>query len=210
MTEFSTTEPEDDSVANSPSRDSIVTIPNAICAFRLLGAISLFGFALTNNPRLFAGLYTILSLSDWIDGKLARWLNQRSVFGARFDSIADTVMFSSLLFGIAWLRTDVLRDEAAWWVTGLLSFVLSSAAGLWKFGKMPAYHTYGAKLSNWLVLIGAVCLLLDFSIWPFRIAMLAGTLTNLETTAMTWCLKEWRSDILTILHVIPQRNKNEK
>ena len=199
-----------DSAANEPYRDRMVTIPNIICGLRLAGAIALFGFALTENAGLFAGLFTILSLSDWIDGKLARWLNQRSDFGARFDSFADSVLYAALFFGMFWLRWEILKSEAGWWIVAFLSYLLTTSFGLWKYGKIPSYHTWSAKISQWLILVGAVALLLDFSIWPFRIAMLGVVLTNLEATAMTWYLKDWRADVLTILHVLQERNREPR
>lgn len=199
--------PASDSFANGPYRDRVVTIPNIICALRLAGAVVLFGLALTENSGLFAGLFTILSLSDWIDGKLARWLNQRSDFGARFDSFADAVLYAALFFGLFWLRWGVLKAEAGWWIMAFLSYLLTTLFGLWKYGRIPSYHTYGAKASQWLILVGAVALFLEYSIWPFRIAMLGVTLTNLEATVMTWYLKDWRADVLTILHILQERSR---
>lgn len=198
---------ESDSDAENRYRDRVITIPNIICGVRLAGALSLFWIAFMDNPRVFAGVFTILSLSDWIDGKLARWLHQRSDFGARLDSFADSVLYGALFFGMMWLRWDLLRSEAVWWIAAFLSYVLTTSAGLIKYGKVPSYHTYGAKLSHWLILIGAVCLLLDYSVWPFRIAMVGVTLTNLEATAITWHLAEWRADVLTILHVLREKKE---
>ena len=191
--------------AEGAYRDKFVTIPNIICAIRLVGAVWLFWLALQDKLHLFTGVFIALSLSDWIDGRLARWLKQRSDFGARLDSFADSVLYGALLFGMLLLRWDVLMQEMFWWVVGVLSYVLTTAAGLLKYGRVPSYHTYGAKISNWLVLIGAVCLLLDYSVWPFRLAMIGGTLTNLEATAITWYLPEWRADVLTLVHVLPQK-----
>lgn len=199
--------PASESSGNGPYRDRVVTIPNIICALRLAGAVVLFGLALTENSGLFAGLFTILSLSDWIDGKLARWLNQRSDFGARFDSFADAVLYAALFFGLFWLRWSVLKAEAGWWTMAFLSYLLTTLFGLWKYGRIPSYHTYGAKASQWLILVGAVALFLEYSIWPFRIAMLGVTLTNLEATVMTWYLKDWRADVLTILHILQERSR---
>ena len=182
-------------------QNRIITIPNIICGLRLLGAITLFAIAVMKDPQLFAIVFTVLSLSDWIDGRLARWLHQRSDFGARLDSFADSVLYLALFFGLAWLKWSVLQGETLWWVTAFLSYVLTTSMGLWKYGKIPSYHTYGAKLSQWIVLVGGVSLLFSYSVWPFRVAMIAVTLTNLEATAITWYLKEWRADVLTVLHV---------
>jgi CDP-diacylglycerol--glycerol-3-phosphate 3-phosphatidyltransferase len=191
-------EPIDES--DEAYRHRVVTIPNLVCLVRLAGSLSLIYFASTQQLRYFVVIFTVLSLSDWVDGRLARWLKQRSDFGARLDSFADSVLYGSLLIGMFFLKGDVLRQETAWWLVGILSYVLTTGAGLWKYGRVPSYHTYGAKISQWLVLIGALCLLLDYSVWPFRIAMLAGTLTNLEATAITWYLPEWRADVLSLIH----------
>jgi len=190
-----TTDKED-----NPMRHRILTIPNVICFIRLLGALSLIYFAIANKTLIFTVIFVCLSLSDWIDGRLARWLNQRSEFGARLDSFADSVLYGSLLFGMIWLRWDVLQHEAVWWIMGLCSYALTTGAGLWKYGRIPSYHTRGAKITQWLILFGAVSLLLDFSTWPFRIAMLAGIITNLEATAITWILSKWRADVLSVSH----------
>lgn len=181
-------------------RDRIVTIPNIICGLRLVGAFFLIGIALAGNTNLFTGLFVVLSLSDWIDGRLARWLKQRSDFGARLDSFADSILYGALLFGMLWMRWDVLGPEAPWWIVGILSYALTTGAGLWKYGRVPSYHTYGAKISQWLVLVGAICILLDYSVWPFRLAMLAGIVTNLEALAITWVLPEWHADVLSLFH----------
>ena len=199
MTPETPTEPDN----SEPFRHRMVTIPNLICVIRFLGSIGMLWLAYLNLARSFALAFTLLSLSDTIDGRLARWLNQRSDFGARLDSFVDSVLYACLFVGMFWLRWDVLESEAPWWVGAWFSYVVTTAAGLWKYGRIPSYHTYGAKTTQWLVLAGALCLLLDISVWPFRVAMLAVILTNLEATAITCCLKEWRADVLTLRHVLP-------
>lgn len=197
--------PPKEQCEESPFRDRIVTVPNVICAFRLVGSMALFGVALIGDARLFSLVFGMLSASDWIDGRLARWLNQRSVFGARFDSVADFMMYSSLFFGIGWLKMDVLTAEWLCWIPALLSYVLTTSAGLWKYGRVPSYHTRGAKISYGFILVGALSLLLDYSLWPFRAAMLSVTLTNLEATALTWYLPEWRADVPGLLQAVRER-----
>ena len=198
---------EDSNEGESAFRHKFVTIPNVICVVRLFGAIWLYWLAFQNSLQLFTGVFVALNLSDWIDGRLARWLNQRSDFGARLDSFADSVLYGALFFGMFWFRGDVLMREAGWWLAGLLSYVMTMGAGFWKYGRAPSYHTYGAKISQWFVLAGAICLLLDYSVWPFRVAMFSVTLTNIEATAITGVLPNWRADVLTLLHVLPPRDK---
>ena len=192
------------------ARNKYLTIPNVICAIRLIGSFWLFWVAMQNRLLLFTYVFVALSLSDTVDGRIARWFNLRSDFGARLDSFADSVLYGALFFGLFWFRGEVLVQESPWWIVGLLSYMLTTGAGLWKYGRIPSYHTRGAKISQWFVLAGAVCLLLDYTVWPFRVAMFLVSLTNLEATAITWLLPIWQADVLSIWHVLPSKNRVEK
>ncbi len=185
-------------------KDSIFTIPNVICMGRMAGSLVLLAFAVAGWRYWFVGLFLILSLSDWIDGKLARWLHQRSDLGARLDSAADAALYAALIGGALILSWNLLQHELIWLAVGIGSYFLTSGAGLWKYGRVPAYHTYGAKLTQWVALVAGICLVLHWSVWPFRIAVIAVTLTNLEATTITCVLKEWRADVLTLFHVWPE------
>jgi len=184
-----------------PYKDRYLTIPNVICFLRVLGSLCLIWVAIAGYAKVFVISFVGLSLSDWIDGKLARWLNQRSDFGARLDSASDSILYACLLIGSLILKWDVLQHELVWIGVGLGSYALTTGYGLWKYGRVPSYHTYGAKTTQWLVLGGAVAMLLDVSVWPLRVAVIAGTLTNLEATAMTYRLPVWTADVLSIRHV---------
>lgn len=52
----------------------------------------LFWLASHSSLYLFTAVFVVLNLSDWIDGRLTRWLKQRSDFGARLDRFADSVL----------------------------------------------------------------------------------------------------------------------
>ena len=184
-------------------KNSILTIPNLICFARLLGSFALFGFALLDWRYWFVGTFIVLTLSDWIDGRLARWLHQRSDFGARIDSFADAAMYTALLGGALILSWEQLQHELVWLAIGIGSYALTTGAGLYKYGRVPSYHTYGAKATQWIASIAGVSLILGWSVWPMRIAIIAVTLTNLEATAITCVLKKWQADVLTLLYVWP-------
>jgi CDP-diacylglycerol--glycerol-3-phosphate 3-phosphatidyltransferase len=200
-------EPDEKSQDASAARDRIVTIPNVICLARLIGSFSLFYLAWAGNIDWFVNVFVVLNVSDWIDGRLARWLNQRSDFGARLDSFADSVLYGAMLFGMVWLKSDVMLREAAWWIMALASYFVTISAGLWKYRRIPSYHTYGAKVTQCFVLLGIVFLMLDYTVWPFRVAAIAVTLTNLETLLMTWVLPKWRADVLSLWHALRLKSK---
>ena len=185
-------------------KDAIFTAPNLICIGRAIGSLGLIWIALKGWPYWFAGCYAVLNLSDWVDGKLARWLKQRSDFGARLDSFADSILYAALVGGLSILSWDMLQYELWWLAAGIGSYFATTALGLWKFGRIPSYHTFAAKKTQWLALIAGISVILGWSVWPMRICVVALVLTNLEAIAITCVLKEWRADVLTLFHVWPK------
>jgi CDP-diacylglycerol--glycerol-3-phosphate 3-phosphatidyltransferase len=180
--------------------DRLLTIPNIICGIRLAGSFVLIAIAWFDRSELFLWIYLVLAISDWIDGKLAILLNQRSVFGARLDSWADTALYAALFVGTVMMFGDIVRAEIAWFIPPLAAYVISTAAGVWKYRRWPSYHTRAAKIGWFLIMIAAIGLFTDWSLWPLRIALAFGALTNLEALAITIISPFWRADVTSIYH----------
>ena len=70
----------------------VVTVPNALCVIRLLGSIVLVVLACVDRGEIVLWLFIGLAMTDWLDGKLAILLKQKSVLGARLDSWADAAL----------------------------------------------------------------------------------------------------------------------
>jgi cardiolipin synthase len=49
------------------------------------------------------GIFLFAAITDWLDGYLARTLNQGSAFGAFLDPVADKLMVSTALITLVWL-----------------------------------------------------------------------------------------------------------
>ncbi len=182
-------------VPSDRSAATIWTVPNLICLARIFGSLWLIVLAWQNRLEPFVILFVILNISDWLDGPIARVLRQTSDFGARLDSISDAFLYGALLFGMLRLKFEVMMAEWPWWGMVILSYSLTCLVSLAKFGRLPSYHTYSAKVSQCLVLVGVVFLLLDYSSWAFRISALAVALTNLEGVAITRALSKPRCDV---------------
>lgn len=77
-----------------------LTIPTILTFFRIL-LIPVFVLCFTWNlehQRLICTLiFTLAAVTDWLDGFLARSLNQTSRFGAFLDPVADKLMVSTAL-----------------------------------------------------------------------------------------------------------------
>jgi len=185
----------------------VVTIPNIICLIRLLGSMVLIVLAVNGRGEIFLWLFVALAMSDWVDGKLAILLNQRSVLGARLDSWADAALYIALLIGVILLKGEILRSELSWILPAVISYGLSTLAGFWRYHRWPSYHTRAAKTSWLLILVGAVCLFGDWSLWPLRLALAAVTLTNLEAILITCFSPYWESDVGSIFQILSKRRK---
>ncbi|MFD7659184.1 CDP-alcohol phosphatidyltransferase family protein [Actinosynnema sp. NPDC059797] len=95
--------------------DRLLTIPNALSVLRLLG-VPLFLYLLL-GPHADGWAVVVLvaaGLSDWLDGKLARWLDQTSKLGVLLDPAADR------LYILATLVAFVVREIIPWWVVVVL------------------------------------------------------------------------------------------
>jgi len=78
----------------------IVTIPNVISFIRLLGVPFFWWVLLVEENVGMAGLFIVLiGWTDWIDGYLARRLNQVTKLGKALDPIADRLMIASAVVG---------------------------------------------------------------------------------------------------------------
>src|SRR5215468_12587161 len=115
--------------ANDPQA-RVVTIPNAISVARLAGVPVFLWLVL--GPRSQAGdwwavgLLIASGLSDWLDGKIARALNQQSRLGQVLDPAADRLYIVATLVALA------VRAIIPWWLVALLAArEVLMAAVLW-------------------------------------------------------------------------------
>jgi CDP-diacylglycerol--glycerol-3-phosphate 3-phosphatidyltransferase/cardiolipin synthase len=59
----------------------------------------------SGNQNLIAtALFIAAAITDWLDGYLARRLNQTSAFGAFLDPVADKLMIAAALIVLVWLQ----------------------------------------------------------------------------------------------------------
>lgn len=190
-------------------REDIWTLPNVLSGLRLVGIVPLLWLAWDDHRALFVGLLLVLLLSDWVDGKLAIWLDQRTELGARLDSGTDALLYGAVALSFWWLAPEIVLAHRAWLLGLLGTWILSSGVGLVRFGRLPSYHTRAAKL-GWLV-TGIVTL---YTVWtgdgagvPWALALVI--LTNVEAIAVGLVLPEWRADVPSVWHAVRIRRRTE-
>jgi len=183
-----------------PGGPGLLTVPNVLCAVRLLASPVLVALAWAGLPAWCLGLFVFLSLTDWLDGKLAKLLRQETEFGARLDTVADVTFYTCALLALVVLRGDLLGQEAVWVGLAVSSYAVSVTAALIKYRCLPSYHTRLAKTSWLLMFLAVVAALADGPVWAVRVAMIGVLVTNLEATLITLLLPEWRANVPSVFH----------
>ena len=157
----------------------ILTVPNLVSFVRLL-AIPYFWYVLLGQERvgLAAGLIFVIGGTDWVDGYLARRLNQVSRLGKILDPVADRLMIASALIG--GLIAGVVPGSIGWpllareVIVGGASVLLvvrgHQALEVKTMGKVATFLLYGAIASFYFVAV-------EILVWVFLPpAWLAGIL----------------------------------
>ncbi len=122
---------EQGAVAGQSTR--VLTIPNALSILRLAG-VPLFLW-LVLGPKadgLALAVLMVSGITDWLDGYLARRLDQTSQLGQILDPVADRLYILAVVIGLAW------RDIIPLWLA-----VLLPARDLLLWGLVPFLRTRG-------------------------------------------------------------------
>jgi cardiolipin synthase len=81
---------------------TVVNIPNVLTFLRALGVpVFLYLFLVVNAPLAAFFIIAIAGLTDYLDGKLARALNQSTDFGAKFDPVVDRLYITAVVVAFA-------------------------------------------------------------------------------------------------------------
>ena len=184
----------------------IFTVPNFVSGLRVL-AVPYFWYVLVVQDRIAqaALLIFIIGSTDWVDGYLARRLNQVSEVGKFLDPLADRLMIASALIGglvvgalpgvIGWplLVREVLVGVGtiALAVRGagkLEVRFLGKAATFLLYGAIPSFYLAGAGVEPWLFgppawSAGVVGLLLYWYVGAQYVTDIARRMRSVESPA---------------------------
>jgi cardiolipin synthase (CMP-forming) len=160
-----------------------------IVAIPLIVGVFYLGLAPELQNLIATVMFVAFALTDWLDGYLARKLNQTSAFGAFLDPVADKFLVSASLLVLVHLnRADVfvaliiIGREIA--ISALREWMAQIGAS-----RSVAVHMIG-KVKTTVQMIAIPFLLFD------------GRLFNLIDTAMwgTWLI--WLSAVLTVWSMV--------
>jgi cardiolipin synthase (CMP-forming) len=170
--------------------DRVLTIPNAISAARLAGVPVFLWLVL--GPRTAVaddwavGVLIAAGLSDWLDGKIARALNQGSRLGQVLDPAADRLYIAATIVALA------VRGIIPWWLVAVLALrELTVGAALAVLRRRAGFGTLQVSLVG----KGAtLCLLYAFPLLflgdhpgaPATLARVIGWAFAIWGTALYW------------------------
>lgn len=162
-----------------------MTVPNRITLARIV-LIPFFIYFLLSAQSLFshrliaAALFLGLSLSDALDGYLARKLDQASAFGALIDPLADKLLVYSAfivfvetgklwaLFALLIIARDFLVMGIRVWAAKSGKILGASTMGKWKTAsQMAAIVFMILDLPFWKILFLLSLLLCIYSGWEY-------------------------------------------
>lgn len=179
----------------SRQKTSYLGPPNLLGYLRIAGSGFLVWLAARGLEIPFLVAFTVLWLTDWLDGRLARSMGYRSGFGAKLDALADKVVYAAVAVSAYWLAPDAALAELPFVAVAVASWLVAAGYSLAKFRTLPAYHTKASKAGWALVGLGVILFYADWTPWAFRISMIVVTLANAEIVAITRYLSRPRTDV---------------
>ncbi|WP_183095417.1 CDP-alcohol phosphatidyltransferase family protein [Nocardioides stalactiti] len=141
-------------MAGATTRDdgestAVFTIPNVLSALRLAGVPLFLWLVLGPEEDAWALVVLMVSgVTDFLDGWLARKLNQQSALGQILDPVADRLYILAVVVGLAlrevipwWLAVSLpLRDLLLWGLVPLLRTRGYSALPVHFLGKAATFN----------------------------------------------------------------------
>ncbi len=167
--------------------DRVLTVPNLLSALRLVGVPIFLWLVLgPHDDGIAFAILAFAGVSDYLDGKLARALNQTSRLGVVLDPLADR------LYILATIIALTVRDIVPWWFAVVLLsrdvILLGIPPVLRRLGYGPTLpvHFIGKAATFNLLYAFPLLLLSDGDSWLATAARPAGWAFAIWGTALYW------------------------
>lgn len=191
----------------------IVTVPNVLSFLRLALVPVFLVFVILGHDVLALVVLIFSSLTDFLDGVLARKLNQVTRLGQLLDPAADRLFIFAALIGLA------IRDVVPWWFVAIIvgrdALLLMMGITLANFGYGPLpVHRLG-KIATFCLFYALPILMIGqafpeaapfsapigwgFALWGAFLYWWAGVIYTLETLRVIqipWTAEPATSDTL--------------
>lgn len=162
-----------DAIAHPTSSSGNVNLPNMLTALRLVLVVP-FGIALlwddghSTTARIIAtAIFVVASVTDYVDGYLARKRNLVTTFGKVADPIADKLLTGMALVGLS------ILGELPWWVTFIIlgREIAVTLLRFWVIHKGVIPASRGGKAKTVAQIVAIVLFLLPLTGWAETVAV---------------------------------------
>jgi phosphatidylglycerophosphate synthase len=116
-------------------------IPNLLSISRILFLPVLYIFMFREKHLAFLVSYIVLGSTDFLDGYLARRLNQVTALGKALDTIADVIFYFSTAYFILVLFPEYLAPNFVMLMFFLVIYIFAYVLSLFYFKKPVQIHT---------------------------------------------------------------------
>ena len=171
------------------------SIPALLVASRIVLAPVIAWLLIHQQATLAGWLYIAAVLSDIYDGVIARKLGVVTLRLRLADGCADIWLFVCLGMGL-WFGYRSWILPLAWpFGTAMVLQIASWVFCFGKFRKITSYHSFLAKLTGLVLLLGILALLFAETPVPLMIALWVFVVSLIEEIAMTAMLQHYHHDV---------------
>lgn len=168
------------SSADGPTLSTrVLTIPNILSVFRLLLVPVFLVLVLRGEDVAALVVLAVSSVTDYLDGVIARRFDQMSRLGQLLDPAADRLFILATIVGLA------VRDVLPWWLLVVVALrdvmlvVLAVVLARHGFGPLPVHH------------LGKVATFCLFVALPLVVVGQAFPVVALVSDPLGWALLVW-------------------
>jgi CDP-diacylglycerol--glycerol-3-phosphate 3-phosphatidyltransferase len=181
-------------------------IPTSLVALRLVLAPAFIGLGQAHLGLAMLAAILVATLSDILDGIIARRLGVATVTLRRADSIVDLIFWLSVLVGL-YLQNPPLIWHARVIIAAILAAEATLQAVSWaRFRRMVATHSYSAKCAGLCLMIGTSLLCLQtHPAAATNLIAISYAVCALDVLAILLILPAWKSDVPSFLSALALR-----
>jgi CDP-diacylglycerol--glycerol-3-phosphate 3-phosphatidyltransferase len=183
-------------------------LPNVLSIARILASPVLLALAATGHEAAFTWVLVPALLSDIADGLIARVFRLQSRLGALLDSVADTLLLFTSLYGAWVFHPDVVAGHRLAGALLIGAWLAQNVAALLRYGRLSSFHTYVSKVAGYaLGIFVGVLFVFGFEPWLLYLAVGVSVLGNCEELVLLALLPQWRPDVRGVWWVLRQRRR---
>ena len=184
-----------DHVGDPVRSTAIVNLPNSLTVLRLL-LVPVFAWLLLRDGGtdatsrvLAAVVFTLASVTDFVDGSIARRQGTVTTFGKVVDPIADKALTGTALVGLSILHA------VPWWVTVVIVVreIVVTVLRFWVIRRGVIAASRGGKAKTAAQMLAILLYLLPLTGWwdPVRVVVLVVALVLTVVTGVDYAARAW-------------------